>query len=278
MNQMTIVVVRYREGLNTVKSCLNSLANQEEIKADILFLDQNKDNKIITYLNKLNEKGDNVTFLYENIPDVSLSYARNYGVKRSKTSFIAFTDPDCIVTRNWAYKLYQELKKNNVAIVGGKVIPLWTEGKKWYCKSIIIQELLALINLSDRVIGTKKIVGANFAINKKILGNEAYFKESLGRIRGIPLGGEETDLCERAHRKGFKVVYTPFAVVYHKIPKERLRKGWFVKRIFYGGVSRALRGGKPEQFHNKRNFYDFIILPPLLLIYSLGFIYGKLFG
>ena len=187
-----------------------------------------------------------------------------------------FTDSDAIPESNWAYELsriYALDKK--IAIVGGKSFPKWLKKPRWYHKSNIVLELYSLVNLSEKVISTVKVVGVNFSLSKKRLGNLTTFKENLGRKDGKLLGGEETDMCSKAKDKDLLVYFNPKAAVAHQIPTERISFSWVIKRMYFGGYSRALRGGRPSTFHKKRNIWDRIILPILAIPYTLGYWKGK---
>ncbi|WP_455277749.1 glycosyltransferase family 2 protein [[Eubacterium] cellulosolvens] len=272
--ELTIVVVKYKEPLSILKRCLESLALQKGVILEILLLDQISTYDCEGLLKKFSNK---YTFRYIMIPDISISFARNFGMKKAKTNYVSFVDPDIIAHDAWAYNLLKTLKENkHVAIVGGKISAKWPDKSKWYHKSKLIQEHYSLIDLSENVMETEKIIAGNLALNKEAIRKIGYFKEDLGRQKGLLIGGEETELCQRALKNGYKVMYNPNAKVLHLISKNRLKLRWVIKRIFYGGVTRALKGGMPKSYHEKKNIYDLIVLPLFLIPYTLGFIYGNM--
>jgi len=271
----SIVVTRYSESDKLVKDCLGALSKQKNITCEVNFLDQRDSKEIYAFCKEMSNK--NIKINYIKIPAKTLSYARNYGIKISKASIILFTDSDAIVDENWAKEIFKTFSiDKKIAIVGGTSKPKWPGKLKWYHKSNIVKELYSLISLSDEITPVEKVVGVNFAINKDLLGDQALFNENLGRKPGSLLGGEETDLCSKVGEKGFLVYYNPKAIIHHQIQEERMSLRWVLKRMYYGGVSRAARGGKPKTFHKERNIYDRIILPILLVPYIIGYIMEKL--
>jgi len=271
-NNLSIVVIKYNEPINILEKCIESLIEQKKVNVEIIFLDQNP---------KESEKDvfDRYQILnYYVIPDISLSYARNYGMQKAKYEYIAYIDPDAYADRFWAYNIIQEFNSNkNVGIVGGKILPVFSKDLCWYHKAPFVMNMYSLLDLGPKSKNVNKVIGANFSINRKLL-NKEKFREDLGRIDGKLLGGEETDFCERIRKKGYLIRYSPKAVVYHHISKERLKFRWLLKRFYYGGYSRAIRKGLPEPRiqDNKYSIFGFFILPIYLFFYFLGYFFGLL--
>jgi len=275
MFNITIIITRYQESNDFIKPCLEALSRQKNIIAKIYFLDQKYDNKIKKIISKLSNK--NIKFIYKKIPAISLSYARNLGVKLSTTNIVLFIDCDAIPEYHWAYELSKVFSINeNIAIVGGKSIPIWGDKIKWFCKSNIIKEIYSLIDISVKIISVNKIMGVNFGINKKVLKDEILFNENLGRRQGKLFGGEETELCRRVINNGLKVYYTPYAIVKHQIQKDRISLKWIIKRFFYAGYTRAILGGYPQPYSKQRNIYDYMFLIIIFIPYIFGYLKGKL--
>lgn len=271
---LTTVVTRFKEPSKILFDCLESLSQQKKIKMKVLVLDQFSDTKVKNKCKKLSNTS--VFFVYIQIPDISLSFARNYGTKNTKNNFILFIDPDAIASPNWAHEMISGLRKKDIAIAGSRIIPKLLSKPNFLFKSNIIKEQYSLLDLGYDNKLTKRVIGASFGIDIEKLKEESYFDEKFGRKKNILLGGEEVDLCERALEKGLKVLYIGKTFVYHQIPEKRCKLRWILKRIYFGGISRSMRGGKPNPISKKRNFYDYLYAPIYLSIYLLGFIKYKL--
>ena len=269
---ITIVVVRFKEPISIVKDCIDSLLLQKDVRIKILILDQKHD---VEFQNTIEDLNTSNMIEYVNIPEISVSFARNYGIKCSKTEIVCFIDADALADSNWVNNLSKTFENNkDVAVVGGKILPLWEGQVKWYHKASMIQEFYSILHISDKVVETDKIMGGNSAIKKEAIRKIGGFREELGRRDGKLLGGEETELCERAIKMGYKVLYNPNAMVLHRISKNRLKIIWVVKRIFYGGFSRETKGGIPKPYQKKKNFFDVMIFPLFITVYMAGFIFG----
>lgn len=277
MDKLSVVLIKYKEPLNIIKDCLKSLKQQKGVDLEVNFLDQSKDEICRQMINKLNNSSEH-NFKYYNIPDVSLSFARNCGIKIASNNYIAFIDIDAIVDSSWAINITTGFRDDkNVGVVGGKIMPKFLGKVKWYHKSLYINEIYSLLDLGAEPRYVKKVIGANFAINLDLVKKER-FNEILGRIDGKLLGGEETEFCERLGKMGLLIKYLPNAIVYHQIPASRLKLNWIMRRFYFGGLSRAIRGGKPEPSNSNPNKYDYLFLVFLLIPYCIGFVQGKMYG
>ena len=269
-NAISDVVRTYNEPTELIKQCIDAILLQKEVTFELIVVDSSTGSELkdICQAQKM--------IKYHYIASTGLSDGRNKGIEVSENDYIAFTDPDCVVDQLWLKNLCACLHLG-AAIVGGKVLPRWLSKPPLVLRnSKLAWATLSLLDISESTIEVGKIVGANFAITKKLIAQVGYFSRSLGRKKGNLLGGEETDLCKRAREQGLKVVYTPSAVVQHQIPPSRLKFGWMFRRMYYGGVSRAIRGGMAEPVAAKRNIYDYIFLAIFILPYAAGIVRGKL--
>ena len=273
-DQLTIVITRSYESLDLIKDCLTSIQFQNDCKATVLFLDQQLSNETKSYVATLESK--NIKFKYINIPEISNSFARNYGLNKAKTNYVAFCDVDCILEKNYISEIINTFQKENATIVGTKVTPLWGGPIKWFHKSKFIQEFYSLLDLSNVRCDVPKIMGGSYAVDKYKLGKEGYFDEKLGRSKTNSLGGEETDLCQRVRKNGGKIIYTPHTNTRHQISKNRINTLWLLKTVYNAGSSRVVRGGKTEPFNKKYTFLDKLALTYILPFYVLGYLKSKI--
>ncbi len=74
---------------------------------------------------------------------------------------------------------------------------------------------------------------------------------------------EDADFCMRARKAGFRIVYTPFAIAYHNIPKDRSASmKHLLSMSYYVGRNRILF---MKKFSN--NYFIFLFFLPFYIIY-----------
>jgi len=272
MKLVTISLTRYKEPNSLLHDCLGSISTQKNIQAKVLVLDQQDSSDTRKFCESISS--NSIKFIYHVIDEVSLSYARNQAIALSDTDILLYIDPDAIADLNWAFELGSILHRG-AAVAGGKIIPYWHKKMPWICRSLIIREQYSILDLENETFPTNRIFGTNFGIHLKLLGKHAYFDLELGRKNGNLMGGEETDLCDRAKKNGCQIFYCGSAIVTHKILSERINYRWIWRRIIYTGRNRAVRGGMINPI-NKLSVWDYIIIPLFLIPYSFGYFHQKL--
>ena len=117
-----------------------------------------------------------------------------------------------------------------------------------------IQDHLASFDLGDtdhEILGPAQPIGANLAFRRRVFADGLRFATNLGRIGGLLLSGEDTELVEAIRIRGGRVWYCASAVVHHRIGGNRLTRKFYVQRHYWFGVSRSVmdraRGGLTYQ-------------------------------
>jgi GT2 family glycosyltransferase len=75
-------------------------------------------------------------------------------------------------------------------------------------------------------------------VRRALLEELGGFDVGLGRKGTTLSGGEEIDVVRRIRRLGYKVIYTPASVVYHKIDS-RLNERRIMEHAYWLGISEA---------------------------------------
>jgi len=155
-----------------------------------------------------------------------LSGARNAGIRASKAPIVAFLDDDAAPKAGWLSAIQAPFADPLVMAVTGRVVPFEAEAEARRRMDIAIdQDLGPQARVVDRStdhwfeicnfggLG----IGANMAFRHQSLEAWSGFRESLGR--GTPMqGGEEHNAFFELVRRGYRVAYTPQAIVKHRYP------------------------------------------------------------
>jgi GT2 family glycosyltransferase len=216
-----------------------------------------------------------IAFEYNVIPAQGCAHARNIALRLCPTDVLLWTDPDILMAPDWAQKLAEALTARKLAVGGGKILPRWHGSPRWYMKTHVMADHYSLIDLGPEDRQTDRIIGGSMGIHVGLLRGKAFFDENLGRKEGTLLGGVDTEFCQRVIKNGFNVYYIGSATAQHQILKDRMTLKWIIRKFYYGGVSRALRGGWPEAMNKTRTLADYIVLGAFAPFYLLGLIKGK---
>lgn len=145
---------------------------------------------------------------------VGPSQARNMAMRGAKGEYVAFTDADCVVDREWLNELLRGFVEEEVAGVGGSqaVAP----GSAPFEKKV--HRFLASMHFVSEYMkrGDKVRLVSDFASC-----NAIYRKKAIEEVNGFDEGlwpGEDVDINYRLTRRGYKLAYNPEAVVQHHRP------------------------------------------------------------
>jgi len=282
MNVSIIVSTYTKKRLFDVQQCINSLKDQ------IL-----QPKEIILVLDPIKELVD---FYRSQIPEFvkilvskrkGLSSARNVGAINSIGDIVAFIDDDAIADEKWLEHLVTVYEDSDVVGMGGNTISLWEDKRPFWFP----EELDWIVGCSYKGQPILKStirnpIGCNMSFRRSVFEKVGYFREDIGRLGTTPLGDEETEFSIRVLNKipASKIVYSPLAVVYHKVGKNRARLKYLWTRSFYEGVSKATishKFGRSEALSTEDNYMKYLfstsIPSKLKRIYKLENI-GKLFA
>jgi len=155
-------------------------------------------------------------------PEPGLSRARNRGVSECRSEIVAFIDDDEIPDPFWLWGLAGEFEDPLVMVVTGRRLPLAATKSRPFPNGVSIVDLGTHKRIVDREtpfwfemanfggIGD----GGNMAFRRSAFDIWPGFDVRLGR--GAPIcGGEEHRAFFSLVNLGYRVVYTPEAVVRH---------------------------------------------------------------
>jgi len=161
---------------------------------------------------------------YFHTDKANVSISRNIGLIKSSGELICSIDDDAIPAKDWLeqmVKFYDSHK--NIGALGGVVYN--ETGKELQFKNgmIGIWGEVDQINSTDRNFNDPKgyyfntIIGVNSAYSRKALLDIGGFDEE------IEYQHEESDVCVRLIKAGYKVMGVPDAVVFHKFAPSAIR-------------------------------------------------------
>lgn len=188
--------------------------------------------------------------------------AYNYAIKKIKTEFIAFTDGDCVVDKNWLKKIVSSFESEEIGAVVG------------FCKTPekvnFLQKLIG-IELESRFKKFPKFISRgptmNFCVRAKIA-KKLKFDEKLDV-------SYDADFGYRLTAEGKKIVYQPKAVIYHH--HRASWKGFFKQQLIYGKFVPLLYLKHRKMVKGDHISKPLMIFQPFILYFSILFLIFSVF-
>jgi GT2 family glycosyltransferase len=227
----TVVVATYNRcrDLADILLALVSQDGTDEFSYEILVVDNNSTDRTRAVVEALQGRGyENLRYCFEG--HQGKSYALNTALERAAGSLYAIADDDFVIEADWLNRIARAFSEHPTAsIVGGKVLPVWSESPPgWLTESCWAP--LALCDYGDEVRVTDRrhplcLLAA--ALRRADVISVGGYRSDLGVSGRSRIGGtEDAELQLRMYRAGYRGVYVPGVVTYHKVPRERTTRAY----------------------------------------------------
>jgi GT2 family glycosyltransferase len=160
-----------------------------------------------------------IRYLRESQPGAAL--ARNRGIHAAKKEFVAFTDDDARADPHWLKSLLRNFDDELVAVVTGITMPveLETDSQLWFEKTNPfsrggLRREFDLSNFEPLIAGLAGC-SVNMAVRVSALERIGLFDAALGP-GSLGKCGEDHEFYYRALKHGYRIVYDPAALVWHR--------------------------------------------------------------
>jgi len=205
--QKVSIVLPCKNAAITIKACLDSIARLNYPKQDYELIVVEGDSvdgtkEIVEKFREANNHLD-VIFLQE-AGKMGAGYGINLGLNIAKYEFVAFTNADCTVDRNWLETILEPFKDDKIAGVAGMVV---TPENVNLLQKLIGYELEYRYSTLERYLMSAPEM--NLAYRKTVL-------EEIGRCDWQNLKtGYDVDVAYRVNKAGYKIIFHPKAKVSH---------------------------------------------------------------
>ena len=195
------VIVAVRNGAATVRACLDSLLRLDypADQVELIAVDNASTDATAAILASY---GPRLRVLREERRGPAA--ARNRGLRDASGEVVAFTDADCTVDAQWLRKLVAPLADPAVGVVGGRIL------SRRPCNRI--EAFGERIHDHDRAM---HMFSPPYAITMNWASRRAVLEE-VGRFNETLLRSSDVDCSYRLVAAGYRLVYAPAAVIYHR--------------------------------------------------------------
>jgi len=226
--KVSIVLVNWNNFSDTVE-CIESLLQVTYMNYEIVVIDNCSQGADAI---RLREKFRDNMRLIENDRNVGFAEGCNTGIKDALSrgsDYIVLLNNDTVVAPDFLDTLLTSVEKEDrVGIAGGKVYCYEIPDMIWSAGGVIDYRTggAKLIgsgktdkNQFEELIDVDFVSGCFMLISRKVL-------EDIGLLDKIFFfGWEDADLCLRAKKRGYRVIFVPGSKIWHKaVPSEKLKR------------------------------------------------------
>ncbi|MFP3910332.1 MAG: glycosyltransferase [Archaeoglobaceae archaeon] len=259
--KVSIILCTYSPAMfDHFKECLESLINQTYPDVEILCIVDGNEEYHHMITDKLSDLVDDEKVrLTLNDENLGLTESRNRGVKLANGDVVAFIDDDAVAEPNWLEELVK-MYTGDVVAAGGKLIPIWMEGKpRWFPEEFYWMIGATHLGFPEEITEVRNTFGSNLSFRKEVFLEVGGFNPDFGVKGKGQLQAEEAELCDRVRKRFDRgVIYNPDAIVHHKIFGKRTKIKFLIKRSFWQGYSKAVMEGSAD-IGEERKFLKYLL-------------------
>ena len=214
-----VILVNYN-GLNDTLECIDSISKSTVKDYRIVVVDNDSKDGTKEYFES--HTLNNVVYIHSD-KNGGFSYANNIGIKYAldnDADYVLLLNNDTLVEPNFLEQLEKAAKENEKSIVSGKILYAYDKKHIWYAggsfsyvtgrsKHIGINEVDS--GQYDKNQEVSMLSGCCMFIPRKVLEEVGLMDEKYF------LYCEDLEYGCRMVNKGYKLIYEPAAVIYHKV-------------------------------------------------------------
>ena len=222
------IIIPNKDHIEDLDLCVTSIEEKSTWKNyEILVVENNSENKeTFVYYEELQRRYDNVrVFTWKK--EFNYSAINNFAVRESRGEYLLFLNNDVeIITPSWMEEMLQICQQKGVGMVGAKL----------YYPDDTIQHVGVVIGLGGiaghvmckapgneigymgRLISVQEISAVTAAC---MLVKASVFKTAGGFDEKLKVAFNDIDLCMQVRSMNEKIVFTPYAELYHYESKSR---------------------------------------------------------
>jgi len=244
---MISVIVCTHNRCESLRETLQALATQRlgrGLRLEVIVVDNNSADATKTVVE--DAAGNSrwpIRYVFERRQGKSM--ALNRGIREADGKFLMLTDDDALPEPTWAQALYGAFVRHRADCVGGRVVPVWLRRPPRWLRSPKRWGYLAMLDhgptplVAGRDSTGDFLLGVNLGFRKTALKRVGTFRTDLGPVGMRLTRCEDSELVQRFILRGKRVVYTPEAVVRHKVEPQRMELPYIRRHKFHVGRSAA---------------------------------------
>ena len=232
VNCLASVIVTTWNGRRYIEDCLDSLLSQSYPIYEVIVVD----NASSDGTPELIAQKYKTVRLIRNEKNLGFAGGTNVGIRAAKGEILALFNQDAVADQDWLSNMVTGItKSSDVGVVGCKIYYYGREKILWHTGSVLVGSHRQPIlrgdceldcGQYDAIEDVEAVVGAAMAMRRSVLDRIGLLDD------GYFMYLEDTDLCLRVRRVGYRVLYLPQAVAYHHVASS-LGKGTLDTLRFY---------------------------------------------
>lgn len=200
-----------------VKRFFESITLQSYKNFEVILVDQNKDDRLKSIIEKYEHIVD---LVYIKSEQIGLSKNRNIGLKYITGDIIAFPDDDCVYPKHTLERVYEIFRNNkNTDSITIKFTELNECSQNQLELNDFRSSMVNKVRKINKYTWVRRICSITIFVNRTVYENIGGFNEKLGLGDTIIPAGEDHDYALNIMNNGYSILDVPEIAVLHPVPK-----------------------------------------------------------
>lgn len=235
------VIIPTRNRVKSLKLLLESLAAPARIgipETEIIVVDNGSTDETHGWLDAQCEQNQSGGLIILDEPRPGKSNALNRALSVARGEIFMILDDDVVIQSNCLAKHAEAHAATQFAALQGRILA----GKDSVGNPADANRLreynIPLIDYGEEIVAIRGLTGTNMSFKRAVFEKVGFFDPRLGP--GAAGFSEDTEYSIRIRKAGFKIGYTPHAIVYHELNPSRYGRVYNRAVEYRKGVSRSV--------------------------------------
>jgi len=229
-NKRISIIIPFKDEVEMLKDCILSIIKKTSYaNYDILLVSNNsEENKTFKFLDSICKKHEHIRYVEHNVP---FNYAEinNWAVSQvdTQSEYILFLNNDItVINKGWLSSMAQHIQREKIGAVGAKL--LYPDGTIQHAGVVLgiggvaghafkgLAGHLSHYYMDNIIRGISACTAACLLVKRNVFSEVGGFDEA-----NLKVAFNDVDLCLKIREAGYKLIYTPYAELYHYESKSR---------------------------------------------------------
>lgn len=261
-NPMVSVIIPNKDHVQELKTCISSLEKKNAYEnLEIIIVENNsEEEETFAYYKELEEKHSRVKVVFWKEKAFNYSAINNFGVKHASGDYLLFLNNDIeFITKDCIEELLGPCQRSDVGAVGARLY--YGDGTLQHAGVVIGLGGIAghpFYGFPSEDVGYfgRVVIAQNYSAVTAacMMMKKSVFQQVGGFDEQLAVAYNDVDLCLKAGEAGYRIVYNPYAELYHyesktrgyEDTKEKEERFQAEREIFRRRWEKILRDGDPN--------------------------------
>lgn len=215
------IIIPFRDRLDLLDRCVSSIRQRSTYRSYRLLLVDNKssDPAVLRYLASTEQMPDTRVIPYPH--EFNYSALNNYAVSQTDCDYILLLNNDTeVIARDWLQLLLEHAQRPEVGAVGARL--LFPDRSVQHAGVVLLatgpgHSFKGSLDYDHGYFGLSSVIRDCSAVTGACLMTRRELYEEAGGLDevNLPIAYNDVDYCLRLREKGYLIVYTPYAKLFH---------------------------------------------------------------